>query len=102
MEAVFVSNLIKSYNDLEAVKDLTLSVNPGEILGLIGPNGAGKSTTIKIILDFMQPDSGEVHTTAADIAVEQITKADRRSKPNHTNQILSSQNAEYQRIQDKN
>lgn len=60
MDTVSVSHLHKSYNGLEAVKDVTFSVNPGEILGLIGPNGAGKSTTIKIILDFMKPDSGKV------------------------------------------
>jgi ABC-2 type transport system ATP-binding protein len=42
------------------VHDLTFSVDPGEILGLIGPNGAGKSSTIRIVLDFMKPDSGEV------------------------------------------
>jgi ABC-2 type transport system ATP-binding protein len=60
MEIVSVSHLYKSYNDLEAVKDVSFSVSPGEILGLIGPNGAGKSTTIKVILDFMKPDSGEV------------------------------------------
>lgn len=60
MGKVSVSHLYKSYNGLEAVKDVTFSVNPGEILGLIGPNGAGKSTTIKIILDFMKPDSGSV------------------------------------------
>jgi ABC-2 type transport system ATP-binding protein len=52
--------LYKSYAGKTAVKDLTFSVDPGEILGLIGPNGAGKSSTIKIILDFMKPDSGEV------------------------------------------
>jgi len=60
MDTVSVSHLSKSYNGLEAVKDVTFSVNLGEILGLIGPNGAGKSTTIKIILDFMKPDSGKV------------------------------------------
>jgi len=60
MKAVLVSNLYKSYADRCAVKDLSFSVNPGEILGLIGPNGAGKSTTVKIILDFLKPDSGEV------------------------------------------
>jgi ABC-2 type transport system ATP-binding protein len=60
METVSVQNLNKSYNGLQAVKDVTFSVKPGEILGLIGPNGAGKSSTIKIILDFMKPDSGEV------------------------------------------
>ena len=60
MTAVAVHHLYKSYTDKTAVKDLTFSVDPGEILGLIGPNGAGKSSTIKIILDFMKPDSGEV------------------------------------------
>jgi ABC-2 type transport system ATP-binding protein len=60
MTAVEVNHLVKSYADVAAVNDLTFTVDPGEILGLIGPNGAGKSTTIKIILDFMRPDSGEV------------------------------------------
>ncbi|MHA1444417.1 MAG: ATP-binding cassette domain-containing protein, partial [Candidatus Hodarchaeales archaeon] len=60
MTTVSVQHLYKSYNGQEAVKDVTFSVNPGEILGLIGPNGAGKSSTLKIILDFMKPDSGEV------------------------------------------
>ncbi len=60
MTAVEVNHLYKSYADVTAVNDLTFSIDPGEILGLIGPNGAGKSSTIKIILDFMKPDSGEV------------------------------------------
>jgi ABC-2 type transport system ATP-binding protein len=60
MTTVSVRHLHKSYAGRPAVKDLSFSVDPGEILGLIGPNGAGKSTTIKIILDFMKPDSGEV------------------------------------------
>jgi ABC-2 type transport system ATP-binding protein len=60
MKAVEVDHLHKSYADVTAVHDLTFCVDPGEILGLIGPNGAGKSSTIKIILDFMKPDSGEV------------------------------------------
>ena len=60
MKAVEVNHLYKSYADVTAVHDLTFCVDPGEILGLIGPNGAGKSSTIKIVLDFMKPDSGEV------------------------------------------
>jgi len=60
MAAVKVSNIRKSYNGKPAVIDLTFSAKPGELLGLIGPNGAGKSTTIKILLDFMKPDSGDV------------------------------------------
>jgi ABC-2 type transport system ATP-binding protein len=60
MKAVEANHLYKSYGDVTAVHDLTFSVDPGEILGLIGPNGAGKSSTIRIVLDFMKPDSGEV------------------------------------------
>jgi ABC-2 type transport system ATP-binding protein len=60
MKVVQVNHLFKSYADVKALNDLTFSVSSGEILGLIGPNGAGKSSTIKIILDFMKPDSGEV------------------------------------------
>ena len=60
MKAVEVNHLFKSYSGKVAVNDLSFSVVPGEILGLIGPNGAGKSTTIKSILDFIKPDSGEV------------------------------------------
>lgn len=60
MSIVTVERLCKSYSGKPAVEDLSFSIKPGEILGLIGPNGAGKSTTIKTVLDFMQPDSGEV------------------------------------------
>jgi ABC-2 type transport system ATP-binding protein len=60
MTAVAVHNLVKSYGDVVAVRDLSFTVEPGEMLGLIGPNGAGKSSTIKMILDFMKPDSGQI------------------------------------------
>jgi len=60
MSTVEVDHLYKTYADITAVNDLSFAVHPGEILGLIGPNGAGKSSTIRIILDFMKPDSGEV------------------------------------------
>ena len=60
LASVEIVNIRKTYNGLIAVSDLSFSVEPGQILGMIGPNGAGKSTTIKIILDFMKPDSGRV------------------------------------------
>jgi ABC-2 type transport system ATP-binding protein len=60
MNTVDVINLVKSYSNVVAVDNLSFSLKPGEILGMIGPNGAGKSTTIKTILDFVKPDSGQV------------------------------------------
>ena len=60
MLAVEVSHVVKSFADEVAVEDLSLSVAQGEILGLIGPNGAGKTTTIRMIMDIIKPDSGEV------------------------------------------
>ena len=72
MAVVAVRGLHKSYAGKVAVSDLTFSVESGEILGLIGPNGAGKSTTIKVMLDFMKPDSGEV-----DIFGHQMKESDK-------------------------
>jgi len=60
MTAVELNHVFKSYSGKTAVHDLSFSVIPGEILGLIGPNGAGKSTSIKTILNFIKPDSGDV------------------------------------------
>jgi ABC-2 type transport system ATP-binding protein len=60
MKAVEANHLFKSFSDKTVVNDLSFSVAPGEILGLIGPNGAGKSTTMKTILDFIKPESGDV------------------------------------------
>jgi ABC-2 type transport system ATP-binding protein len=60
MPAVEVNHIAKSYADKAAVNDLSLSVSQGEIFGLIGPNGAGKTTTIRMTMDIIKPDSGDV------------------------------------------
>jgi ABC-2 type transport system ATP-binding protein len=60
MPAVEVSHISKSYADKAAVDDLSFAVNEGEIFGLIGPNGAGKTTTIRMMMDIIRPDSGQV------------------------------------------
>jgi len=60
MPAVEVSNIVKSFVDKVAVDNLSFSVAQGEIFGLIGPNGAGKTTTIRMMMDIIKPDSGDV------------------------------------------
>jgi ABC-2 type transport system ATP-binding protein len=54
------TNLKKRFTIVQAVDDVSLSVERGEVFGLIGPNGAGKSTTIRILLNILTADSGTV------------------------------------------
>jgi ABC-2 type transport system ATP-binding protein len=60
MLAAEVSHIAKSFADKLAVNNLSFSVAQGEMFGLIGPNGAGKTTTIRMMMDIIKPDSGEV------------------------------------------
>ncbi|MGE5618710.1 MAG: ABC transporter ATP-binding protein [Sphingomonadaceae bacterium] len=53
-----IENLTKRFGDREAVKDLTLDVREGEVLGLLGPNGAGKTTTVRMLSCLVAPTSG--------------------------------------------
>jgi ABC-2 type transport system ATP-binding protein len=55
-----VDRVSKTFGAVRAVDSLSLVAQPGSIFGLLGPNGAGKTTTIRMILDILQPDSGEV------------------------------------------
>lgn len=50
----------KSYGSLQAVQDLSFKTEPGRVFGIIGPNGAGKSTTIRMLMNIISPDSGEI------------------------------------------
>jgi ABC-2 type transport system ATP-binding protein len=60
MNSVEVEHISKTYADRAAVADLSFSVSPKEIFGLIGPNGAGKTTTIRMMMDIIKPDSGQI------------------------------------------
>ena len=55
-----VSHLRKEFASVVAVNDVSFEIGKGEIFGLLGPNGAGKTTTIRVILNILQADSGEV------------------------------------------
>jgi len=58
--AIVLSRLSKSYGTVRAVREIDLSIAPGETVALLGPNGAGKSTTIDMVLGLTKPDSGHV------------------------------------------
>jgi ABC-2 type transport system ATP-binding protein len=60
MNAVELQNLTKSFGNHIAVNDLSLSVPTGSVYGFIGPNGSGKTTTLRMIMNIILPDSGNV------------------------------------------
>ncbi|MCD2348838.1 ABC transporter ATP-binding protein [Clostridium guangxiense] len=63
-----LTNVTKTYNGkTNAVEDLNLTINSGEIFGFLGPNGAGKSTTIKMIMGIIKNDSGCIKVDDIDI-----------------------------------
>lgn len=62
-----VRNLVKYYGDFPAVRDITFSVEKGEILGFLGPNAAGKTTTMRIITGYMPATRGTVKVAGYDV-----------------------------------
>ena len=60
MQAIEVRNLIKKYDDVAVIDDLSLNINEGEFYCLMGPNGSGKTTLASIIASIRQLTSGEV------------------------------------------
>ncbi len=60
MQTLSLNHVHKSFGKVQAVKDLTLNIEEGAIFGLLGPNGAGKTTTIRMIMQIIMPDSGDI------------------------------------------
>lgn len=59
--------LSKSYSSVPAVKNVTFSLQPGQVLGCLGPNGSGKSTTVKMLTGLLEPTRGKVLFNGEDI-----------------------------------
>ncbi|MEJ2536597.1 MAG: ATP-binding cassette domain-containing protein, partial [Calditrichia bacterium] len=57
---VRVEKISKEFQEKQVVRDLSLDVSPGKVVGLLGPNGAGKTTTLRMVLNILQPDSGQI------------------------------------------
>jgi ABC-2 type transport system ATP-binding protein len=67
-----VRELGKRYGDFVAVRDLSFTVRPGEVLGLVGPNGAGKTTTLRSISGIIPATSGEITIDGHDLRADPI------------------------------
>ncbi len=67
-----VKNLVRSYGLQPAVRDISFSVQEGEILGFLGPNAAGKSTTMKILAGFLPANSGSATVAGFDVSTQSI------------------------------
>ncbi len=65
--SLVISHLTKQYGQQLAVKDISFSIEKGEIVGFLGPNGAGKSTTMKIATTYLPPTNGTVHVNGFDV-----------------------------------
>jgi len=65
-----VKNLSKKFGSFEAVKDVSFSVNKGDVFGFLGPNGAGKSTTIRCLLSLIKPNSGKIELFGKSLATD--------------------------------
>ncbi|WP_430535887.1 ATP-binding cassette domain-containing protein [Listeria rocourtiae] len=67
---ISVSNLEKSYKNVDVLKKISFSVQKGSIFALLGSNGAGKTTTIRILATLLKPDGGDAQICGADVATQ--------------------------------
>jgi ABC-2 type transport system ATP-binding protein len=68
--SIVISHLIKNYQDVKALDDLSLRIRTGELFGLLGPNGAGKTTTLQILCGLLKPTSGTASICSYDVLKE--------------------------------
>jgi len=72
-----VRHLVKRFDGLRAIDDVSLQVGEGEILGIVGPNGAGKTTLFDLVSGFLAPDEGAIVLDGRDVTT---LRADRRAR----------------------
>ena len=70
MHSLRTQNLTKSYSGRTVVRDVSLELKSGEVVGLLGPNGAGKTTTFYMTVGLTAPDSGSVILDEIDVTTD--------------------------------
>ena len=68
-------NIVKRFGSVVALRDVSMNLRKGEVLGLIGDNGAGKSTLIKIITGFHRPDEGRILLDGEEVVLKSVSQA---------------------------
>jgi simple sugar transport system ATP-binding protein len=68
-------NIVKRFGSVTALRDVSMHLRKGEVLGLIGDNGAGKSTLIKIITGFHRPDDGKIFIEGEEVQLKSVSQA---------------------------
>lgn len=72
MNTLKVDSLTKFFGSVKAVDSLSLTLKPGEILGLVGPNGAGKTTTLRCLCGILTPDAGSINVGGHDLRTDDV------------------------------
>ena len=72
---IHTEHIAKRFGAVTALRDISMSLHKGEILGLVGDNGAGKSTLIKILTGFQPPSSGEIYINGEEVRLRSVTHA---------------------------
>lgn len=67
-----VTSLTKYFGPVKAVDSISITLHPGEILGLVGPNGAGKTTTLRCLCGILTPDSGSINVDGHDLLTDDL------------------------------
>ncbi len=70
-----VEHIVKRFGSVTALRDVSMHLRKGEVLGLIGDNGAGKSTLIKIITGFHRPDEGKIFIDGEEVELKSVSQA---------------------------
>lgn len=67
-----VTDLTKRYGEIHALRGVTFTIRPGEVVGLLGPNGAGKSTAMRIVTGYLAPTSGSARVNGREVADDRL------------------------------